>query len=1234
MNKRSSPSLSFGTASQPVSEQKPGRPDMPWIVLRLVVMLCVFLIAATDSMQSWANGTLIVQEGLVDRTSVVGNQTWATAVQSVATFLIRQDIYRIITVIAAGGVLLFLAECIFALWRIVAQRHHVDRAAYTYMRIRPLRPQSRKVKASTDPVDFWRSLHAVLQQPTNYRTVPWIGFTLHAQPQQPVTLGAVIVDGGGPVAPPDEKTSAISRSRRMRSRTATGQRALAPVNVTATQVSASISLRQSLQRALTKMVLGQDAETIVDEIPDPLAAVLTPGRVLCWRELRLTKPAHFLIRTPADFTNDALGTIAAALRTPAGVVHTEVQVIVRPRIDLDLLTSWRVFARRRYIGVRRKDVLGTTTETKTLEAKLNSEAYDVTLRLLAVADTQQAVPAARSALRELQSAFGQYQTRTAVGVQRFRATGVVSDRIVPIPQPPSVQLPAALFQHGVGLVLVLGAAFAVTFTASRPMIGIGIPLALLVLWCYVIGWRKLAAQPGARVIRRAPRLSPSQSLILPAPLWPAPTILGCDEVAGLWHLPSVELKTLINWLPNRFLPAQPHTFIPNGATDRLVLGYAMLSDGTEAPVGPSLRALRQVLHLTAGMGAGKTRALANAAQQFIPNGMILGDGKGDDVGGSLAATTLKYIPLEDEHRLVLIDVLDAEWPIGLNPLYGIDTSSAGGMTQAMGMILALFARLDPETWSKSQGMQQYAQMGSALVIEAAKNPTFATLKQAIQDENYRVSLLPYCTNIEVKNFWEVTFPQTGEQQKSSRDALLRRLDNLMVDETTRYLLTQPEPTVDFLRCMEEGRIVIMPLPHRTLGGMAEFIGMLLLQSVMRAAFRRPGSDQTRTTVPLIIDELQIFIGDDGKSKDIQDAITQLRGFGIGGIYAHQTLVQLGDLRDEMLTNSANRMILRTQEPDASAYAKQFPTTDLTAADISGQDYNEHQYVVFAGGEGPPEVCSIRPLMWPAPLDTDRDLPDYNGPDWQTLTPLAHTEMCAAEREDGAATLEMLLARMVYGKIDMQYVSAQLALLPDDVWEYIRTCWKVVANYQRQYILDNPHCIAFDPDFLRNDPNLAAQLHDDPAQMALLQRQDRRNERQRWLSRLETRMPRVLSAAGYQRQRWMLDPNEQPAPVQERKVARVRPAREAYSPASTAILFTPSGAEAVPPSIRSEKTSDEVMQEIAQERLVIGEYAAVDSGVRKKVVTTSAPLPKPVREQMATPDDDTTNDDVFAAYIEP
>lgn len=975
---------SFGLGAPAQGEQAPPRPDRGRIALRATLALALLLALAAPMARRWPIP--------------------AAPLRAALAWLDRPPIALALALAVLGGaaaLALELACC--AAW-LAIERRRLDRAGHDYLRIRTLRPQSRtRAQPPADAAALWRGMHAALQSPASGRPAPWVALTLHARPDEPAALGAMIAGGAG--------------------------------------------MRRSLAHALTAALLAHDPEAVIDKADDPLAGALRHGGILCWQELALTRPPHFPLRAADEFAHDPLGALAAALRLPSSVEYAEIQLILRPRHE-PAHAPWRILARRRTAALRRAP--STATEAQALEQKLAGECFDISVRLVALAHDRASLGAAHEVLRQLRAALGQIEARDASGTQRFRAAG----------------LPA-------------------THRVAAPL-----------------------AKAPARVLSRTPRVSPPPQLLLPLPLWAGPLILGAAEAACLWRLPGPELKTLIDWLPNRRLPAQPHHFIPPGASDRLVLGYAQRADGSLAPVGPPLRALRQVLHLTAGMGAGKSRALANFARQLVPKGFLLLDGKGDDMAGSLAATALRYVPLEDERRLVLVDVLDAEWPVGLNPLAGIDMAAAGGTTQALGMVTAVLARLDPETWGKSQGMQQYAQMAAALIAETVPEPTLASLKQALQDDHYRAGLLRRCANIEVKTFWEETFPRTGEQQKSSRDALLRRLDNLMVDETTRYLVAQPRPTLDLLECIERGRIVVLPLPHRTLGGMAEFVGMLLLQAVLRAAFRRPGDDQSRATVPLIVDELQVFLGQ-GDARDLRDAITQLRGFGIGGIYAHQTLAQLGDLRDEMLTNSANRMILRTLEPDASTYAQLFPAADLTPADISGQPAAEHQYTVFAGGDGSPEPCSIRPLPWPAPLDPDRGLPEYHGPDWQSVLPAPAAGYLPEECAPGAATLEALIAQLIYRPAAHARATEGLARLPDAEWAYLGARWEAIRAHQREYILAHPGCIALDTRIVDADP----------ARQELLRREDRRRRRQQWLSRLETRTPRVLAAAAYRRQRW-------------------------------------------------------------------------------------------------------------------
>jgi hypothetical protein len=361
-------------------------------------------------------------------------------------------------------------------------------------------------------------------------------------------------------------------------------------------------------------------------------------------------------------------------------------------------------------------------------------------------------------------------------------------------------------------------------------------------------------------------------------------------------------------------------------------------------------------------------------------------------------------------------------------------------------------------------------------------PTLAHVKQVLVDDRYRATLLPRCTNPDVVTFWRDIYPKTGEQQKQSRDALLRRLDALLATETTRYMVTQPNPTLSLLDAIEQGLIVLAPMPEMTLGDLAGTIGMIVFQAVVRAAMGRRGDDQSRATYALLIDEFQVFIGN-GDGKDVRKALTQLRSLGIAGLYAHQSLTQLGDLQEEMLTNAASRIILKSQEPDASTYARHYAASGLSAADIAGQDPNEHQYAVLQCDGRPTRLFSMQTLPWPAvaPLE----VAPYDGPDWQTITPAGSPD----------AEYDAMVAHIVYGAhADWHATVRGLAALSDGDWAELLARWDAIRSAQRAHILTHPGCIAD------------------------------RLERQRWLSRLLAATPRILAAAEYGRIRRAIDPD--------------------------------------------------------------------------------------------------------------
>ena len=792
--------------------------------------------------------------------------------------------------------------------------------------------------------------------------------------------------------------------------------------------------RQRVTDDLRHAIVGQMPDIAIDPAPDRLHAALTAGRVVLWREFNLAAPPHYPLRTLDDITHaDLLGQVLTALQVRAPVAHVEFQLVSQPdQTPLALSTGWRARGRDLWLALEHRNFHATSAESTAVETKIAAPTFQVTLRVVVVVEAA-AVAAGQAALAGVATALGSYQARTAGRTQAFRMV-----------RSGAIRLRERSLESDVRRV--------------------------------------------RRLIARAPSVPPAPRLLLPFRIGRPAAILSTHELGGLWHLPIPSLGPLLTWLHARRLPVPDAAIIRPTGVDRITFGHAQLSDGSEVPVGPDLLGLRQICHITAGMGAGKTRLLANICQQLLPHGFTLIDGKGDDVG-NLTATVLRLIPPDQHHRVVVLNVLDL-WPIALNPLANVDHTSRTGVDLAVGQLMAVFARLDPESWGGSVRMKQNLDMATRLVLAGEPTPTIAHVKQALLDPDYRARLLPRCRNVEVVSYW--TEGKHSEVEKTSREALLSRFNQLLTSEVTRSLLVQTESRFSFREAIAQRQIVLVPIPHIALGGLAEAVAMLIFQSFIRAAFERPGDALSRTHYPLVVDEFQVLVENAGVA-DIKHALSQLRSFGVPTIYAHQTLDQLGDSRNLMLTNAENRVILKTREPDASAYAALYPNSGLTPGDIAGQEPTEHQYAVFAVGGQSHGPFSMRPLPWPTPLALPAPIA-WPATDWSRMLPPTNPD----------TELDLSLHSMIYAPAkpeELEEIARMLAAADERAWTRICVRWEAIAATQRAYLLQTPTAI-------RDQV-----------------------ERMTWLSRLSAGLPPVLAAAAYLRIRRAVTPDatDTPAP---------------------------------------------------------------------------------------------------------
>lgn len=1013
--------------------------------------------------------------------------------------------------IAAGLLGLLLIEAVHRLLLLTTTFLTPARCRTRFYRVRVLTPNNRKGFPKSSPAEHIQALA------TAVRVLRGTGvtLTLTRTPNMPATCGLQITTQASPrrsgvslhwacwlrrrtthAECGDDQAGAVVRRRAGVTR-APARRPLRPVDAQASTAmdQSDQRLREAL-RVVTSALKRFDETVLLDQMPDPLTGALRQGAYLLSAEFALRRPAHWPLRQSDKLESDLMRSLAQSLAASNGVLLQEVQIAIAPA---HLVATMRWYGQGRRVAQRIRKQVGPlgTDDQKAVSTKVADTHLWATVRVVVVVASAQEVPVGRESLRVVESALHSldalYQGPSHITVeQRLATVPGLSGGEYPAttlrgepPQPPVLLTLALRWLTTATGLLAVGALLTWQLGLWRtwhdlPWWAIGGGAGLLSVTYGLAGaagcWAAVTLRPwfaAWRVARPAVRLEP-YLLFGPGVTWRPPALLGAQELASLWHLSGDQTTTEMATLPNRFLPAPESAFVPHGATDWVVLGSSYDSGGALRPVGLPLRALHQMMHVTAGMGAGKSQAAAAMCHQLIPHGFIILDGKGDDEGGGLAAVVRRYIPPEEEHRLVYLDVLDTAFPVSLNPIYHMMMAMEAAKSkaerdrwfnEALGMLLGLFQRLDPARWRESPGMQQYALMGCHLVLRTGSSrpgeiPTMAKVKRALEDETFRRALLgqyPFKYD-DIYRFWTEREPEMAESQRTSLSALLRRLDLFLTNPITRAMLSVERPSVDLRLAMDEGGIVLIPMPHRTLGDLAPLVGMLIVQSIVAAAYARKGDALTRVTAPVFIDEVQVFIVDE-QSPDLEQAFTQLRGFAVPLIVLHQTMKQLGALEETFRINAANRLILRTGEPDASVYAKMYAQSGLRPEDILAMQALTHQYAVTLGPNREQLVFSLIPSPWPAPPACEVGL--HLGPrDWQEQTPPADVAWSEGERTWYAA-IDRLLAHIIYQEFtpaDFTRIVGQLAKMPAAMWDTLLERWERVRTFHRAYLLDHPAVI--------------------------------------------------------------------------------------------------------------------------------------------------------------------------------
>lgn len=399
-------------------------------------------------------------------------------------------------------------------------------------------------------------------------------------------------------------------------------------------------------------------------------------------------------------------------------------------------------------------------------------------------------------------------------------------------------------------------------------------------------------------------------------------VLSPAEVAALWHLPTDQMQTSgLVWAKSAQSPIPNQVIRQNQG---VILGTNSYQ-GHSHPVRLAYEDRVTHVNLVGRTRVGKSTLLHHMIHQDIEagKGVAVIDPHGDLIEAILSTS----IPKNREQAVVLFDVRDQAYPIGLNLL----TTLPGVNQEATaGYALAVMRKMFSEQWSG--GRMQTVLDAALRALVAVEGATIQDIPKLLMDPKYRREVLKQVTNPATLDYWYDEYDlESPSQQREFARPITQRIRRFYSDPITRRIVCQ-RSSLDFRQILDRGQIFLA-----NLGGVAdveaETLGALLISKIQMAAMSRTlVPSQQRTPFYLYVDEVQNFI-----TTSLSRVFSEAGKYGLSLVVANQYLKQLeGDTLEALMGNVGSTVIFRVGPEDARALAPfvrpQFTVDDLTNLD--------------------------------------------------------------------------------------------------------------------------------------------------------------------------------------------------------------------------------------------------------------------------------------------------------------
>ncbi len=328
------------------------------------------------------------------------------------------------------------------------------------------------------------------------------------------------------------------------------------------------------------------------------------------------------------------------------------------------------------------------------------------------------------------------------------------------------------------------------------------------------------------------------------------------------------------------------------------------------------------LYILGKAGTGKSNLLIFLALQDIVqgNGLLFIDPHADAIN-----KILERVPNTRKKDVILLDPTDRNYAFGINPLYCADPDDLHERERAFGQARDIFAKLTMLFGESDEKLKvllsKYLRNILYPLIEN-QGSTLYDITMMLTNKPFREHLLSHVKYApDVVDFWHYQFDTLSKHdQYEELKSTFNRI-SLFERPYIRDIISQPKPTIDFTKIMEDRKIVLLKLPMSPSDDETRsFIGTLVISQLLKVIFLRADiSEHLRVPFALYCDEFHNFA-----TPDFAKLFAQTRKFKIMPVVAHQNRAQFksDDPNKGATLGAPNKVHFSLSTPDAEEFAKE------------------------------------------------------------------------------------------------------------------------------------------------------------------------------------------------------------------------------------------------------------------------------------------------------------------------